>query len=194
MIAAYLAGKLIFRLRDVLLLIAVSGFVAVLLNPLVVCLQRWRVPRRGCAVAVVTLWAVLVFTGLAVAFGYPLANAVTHHATRCRLTSTRQNAARARSATWRASTTWPRGCRTTRPSCSSIGRGLGRPALTLGKGALSLLLSLTTIFVLVVLLLLEDQCASGILAATCRQAAPSAFPVWRTRSIGRSPDTCSVTA
>src|SRR5579859_2652884 len=67
-VAAYLAGKLLYRLRDVLLLITVSGFVALLLNPLVVFLQKWKVRRRGFAVAIVTLWAVLVFAGLAVAF------------------------------------------------------------------------------------------------------------------------------
>src|ERR1022692_2576704 len=75
---AYFAGKLIYRLRDVLLLILVAGFVAVILNPLVVKLQRWRIKRRGLAVAVVTLWAVLVFAGLAAAFGYPLTNGITH--------------------------------------------------------------------------------------------------------------------
>ena len=69
---AYLLGKLIFRLRDVLLLIVVAGFIAVILNPLVVALQRWRIPRRGWAVAVVTLWGLLVFVGLTVAFGFPL--------------------------------------------------------------------------------------------------------------------------
>src|SRR5215468_239901 len=66
----------------VLLLMAVSGFVALLLNPLVVYLQRWKVPRRGFAVAIVTFWAVLVFVGLAIAFGYPLVNAITHLADR----------------------------------------------------------------------------------------------------------------
>src|ERR1700730_18021179 len=71
-VAAYMAGKLLYRLRDVLLLMAVSGFIALLLNPLVVSLQRWKVRRRGTAVAIVTLWAVLVFAGLAFAFGYPL--------------------------------------------------------------------------------------------------------------------------
>src|SRR5579863_7423182 len=81
-VAAYLAGKLLYRLRDVLLLMAVSGFLALLLNPLVVYLQRWKVHRRGGAVAIVTFWAVLVFAGLAVAFGYPLVNGVTHLADR----------------------------------------------------------------------------------------------------------------
>ena len=58
----------------------VGGFIALVLNPLVVALQRWRVPRRGLAVTIVTLWAALLFAGLAVAFGYPLVNSITHFA------------------------------------------------------------------------------------------------------------------
>jgi len=75
---AYLAGKLLYRLRDVILLMVVGGFIALILNPLVVYLQRWRIRRRGWAVAVVAIWAALVFAGLVVAFGYPLAHGLTH--------------------------------------------------------------------------------------------------------------------
>src|SRR5690348_11916651 len=39
----YLAGKLAYRIRDVLLMLMVAGFIAVILNPLVVALQRWRI-------------------------------------------------------------------------------------------------------------------------------------------------------
>ena len=49
-----------------------------ILNPAVVALQRWKIKRRGWAVAVVTLWALMVFVGLAIAFGYPLANGISH--------------------------------------------------------------------------------------------------------------------
>ncbi len=55
----------------------VAGFVAMLLNPVVAKAQR-RVPRRGLAVMIVTLWAALVFIGLAAAFGVPLVNGITH--------------------------------------------------------------------------------------------------------------------
>jgi predicted PurR-regulated permease PerM len=41
------------------------------------------------------------------------------------------------------------------PKLTSLGQGLAKPALTLGKGAISLVIALLTIFVLVVLLLLE---------------------------------------
>jgi predicted PurR-regulated permease PerM len=64
----YLAGKLAYRIRDVLLMIAVAGFVCLILNPLVVALQRWGIRHRGWAVAIVATWTVAVFIGLLAAF------------------------------------------------------------------------------------------------------------------------------
>jgi predicted PurR-regulated permease PerM len=152
---AFMAAKLFYRLRDVILLIVVAGFVAVILNPLVVALQRWRIPRRGWAVAVVTLWSLLVFIGLAVAFGYPLANGITHLAHG--LPSYVDAAQHGRG--WIGHLVrryhiqaW---VRNNTPRIVNFGQGLAKPALSLGKGALSLLISLFTIFVLVLLLLLE---------------------------------------
>ena len=81
-VLTYLAGKLAYRIRDVLLMIAVAGFVSVILNPLVVALQRWGIRRRGWAVALVATWTVAVFIGLLAAFGYPLAHGVTHFSQR----------------------------------------------------------------------------------------------------------------
>ena len=72
----YLAGKLMYLLRDIVLLMLVAGFTAMLLNPAVAKVQQ-RIPRRGLAVMIVTLWAALVFIGLAVAFGVPLVNGIT---------------------------------------------------------------------------------------------------------------------
>src|SRR5215469_17202256 len=80
-VATYLAGKLIYRLRDIVLLMLVAGFTAMLLNPAVAKVQQ-RIPRRGLAVTIVTLCAVLVFIGLAAAFGVPLVNGTTHLAHR----------------------------------------------------------------------------------------------------------------
>ena len=80
LVVVYLLAKLLYRLRDVVLLMLVGGFIALVLNPLVVALQHWKAPRRGVAVGIVTLWAVLFFAGLAVAFGYPLVNSITHFA------------------------------------------------------------------------------------------------------------------
>ena len=115
--ATYLVGKLLYRLRDIVLLIIVAGFVALLLNPIVVLLQR-RVPRRGYAVAIVTLAALVVIAVLAYGFGNPLVNGITDLAGGCPATSPARSTARAGSATSRPSTTSRLGCRRTRPSWS----------------------------------------------------------------------------
>jgi predicted PurR-regulated permease PerM len=164
-VVTYMAGKLLYRLRDVVLLMAVSGFVALLLNPLVVGLQRWRVPRRGFAVAIVTFWAVLVFVGLAIAFGYPLINSATHLADR--LPSYVDQAQHPHG--WIGQLirkyhvqTW---VQHNSAKIASFAQSLGKPALALGKGAFSLLIALGTIFFLVLLLLLEGpKMRSWILA------------------------------
>ncbi len=154
-IVVYMAGKLIYRLRDILLLMIVAGFVAVLLNPLVLAVQRWGVRRRGLAVAIVTLWGLLVFAGLAIAFGYPLANGISHLADDLpSYVSQVQHGKgwlghlvrRYHVQAWVQSNA---------PKLTSLGQGLAKPALTLGKGAISLVIALLTIFVLVLLLLLE---------------------------------------
>jgi predicted PurR-regulated permease PerM len=151
----YLAGKAIYRLREIILLIVMAGFLALLLNPLVVILQRWRIRRRGYAVAVVICWGILIFLGLAVAFGYPLVNGLTHLATS--LPSYVDAAEHGRG--WIGHLvrqyhiqTW---VQDNAPKLASLGQSLAKPALTLGKGAVTLVVALFTIVVLVLLLLLE---------------------------------------
>ena len=151
----YLSGTLIYRLRDVVLLMLVAGFVALILNPLVLVLQRYVVKRRGYAVAIVTLLALLVFLGLAVAFGYPLVNAITHLADR--LPSYVKSAQSGKG--WIGHLVrkyhvqqW---VTTNAPKLVTYAQNLSKPALSIGKGALSLLIQLATIFILVLLLLLE---------------------------------------
>ncbi|MGH3196421.1 MAG: AI-2E family transporter [Streptosporangiaceae bacterium] len=153
--ATYLAGKLIYRLRDIVLLMLVAGFVALLLNPIVVLLQRRLFPRRGVAVAIVTILAALVFGGLAVAFGYPLVNGITHLADE--LPTYVANAQHGRGWIGHLVTkyhiqTW---VQRNAPKLVSYAQSLSKPALTIGKGALSLVIELATIFILVLLLLLE---------------------------------------
>jgi predicted PurR-regulated permease PerM len=154
-VAVYLLAKVVYRLRDVLLLIIVAAFIAVILNPLVVGLQRWKIQRRGWAVAVVTLWGLVVFAGLAFAFGYPLANGINHLA--LKLPGYVAAATHGRGWIGHLVTkyhvqTW---VNKNAPKLVSFGEGLAKPALSLGKGALALLLELFTIFILVLLLLLE---------------------------------------
>jgi len=151
----YLSGKLIYRLRDVVLLLLVAGFVALILNPLVLVLQRYVVRRRGFAVTLVTVVALLVFLGLAVAFGYPLVNAITNlaHELPSYVASAQSGKGwlghlvqRYHVQQWVTQNA---------PKLVTFGQDLSKPALAFGKGAVSLLIELTTIFILVLLLLLE---------------------------------------
>ena len=153
--ATYLAGKLIYRIRDILLLILVAGFVALLLNPIVNLLQRRLFPRRGVAVSIVTLLALLVLIGLAWVFGSPLVNGTTHLADQ--LPTYVANAQHGKGWIGHLVTryhiqSWVQ--RNT-PKLITYAQSLSKPALTIGAGALSLLIELATIFILVLLLLLE---------------------------------------
>jgi predicted PurR-regulated permease PerM len=154
-VAVYVAAKLLYRLREVMLLVVMASFIAVLLNPLVVALQRWRIKRRGLAVTVVIVWGVIVFVGLAAAFGYPLVNGITHlaHDLPSYVTSVENGkgwlghlVSKYHIQQWVTQNV---------PKLVNLGQGLAKPALSLGKGAFSLLIALLTIFVLVLLLLLE---------------------------------------
>ena len=151
----YLAGKLIYRLRDVVLIMLVAGFVALLLNPLVLILQRYVCKRRGLAVTVVTLVAVLMFLGLAVIFGYPLVNAVTNLADR--LPAYVASAQSGRGWIGHLATKYhvQQWVAHNAPKLVTYAQDLSKPALSFGKGALSLIIELFTIFVLVLILLLE---------------------------------------
>lgn len=154
-VATYLAGKLIYRLRDEILLMVVAGFIALILNPVVLALQRHHIRRRGLAVAVVTLLTLVVFAGLALAFGYPLANGITNLAHD--LPSYVNSAEHGRGAIGHLVRRYhvQKWVQDNAPKLVDFGQGLAKPALSVGKGALTLVIALTTIFVLVLLLLLE---------------------------------------
>ena len=153
--ATYLAALVVVHLRDILLLIVVAGFVALLLNPIVVGLRRVGVRRRGVSVAIVALLGLLAFVGLAAVFGYPLANGITHLADA--LPGYVRDAEHGRGELGQLVRRYhvQAWVQKNAPKLINLGQGLAKPALTVGKGAFSLLLELLTIFVLVVLLLLE---------------------------------------
>jgi predicted PurR-regulated permease PerM len=163
-VGVYLAGKVVDRLRGVILLLVVAGFVALLLNPLVGTLQR-LVRSRGVAVAVVTLLAVLAFAGLALAFGYPLVNGITHLTDD--LPAYVSKAEHGQGWIGHLVTRYhvQKWVVQNAPKLASYGKDLANPVLTVGKGALGLVIELLTIFVLVVLLLVEGpKIRSGLLA------------------------------
>jgi predicted PurR-regulated permease PerM len=168
-VVVYLAGQLLYRLRDVVLLIVVGSFVALVLNPQVVALQRWTIRRRSTAVAIVTIWSLLIFTGLAFAFGYPLVNSLTHfsHALPAYVNQAQRGrgwighlARKYHVETW---------VQKNSPKIISFAESLGRPALSLGKGAFTILAELAATFAFVILLLVE---APKIRAGLLRNMAP----------------------
>lgn len=156
-VAVYLLGRLIYTLREVLLLVVVAGFIALLLNPIVVALQRRVLRRRGPAVAVTVALAVVVFAALAAAFGYPLVNAITNLASH--LPTYVRQAEHGKGWIGHLVKRYhvQRWVRQNAPKLSSFAKSLSKPALTLGKGALTLVVALFAIFMLVVLLLLEGS-------------------------------------
>jgi predicted PurR-regulated permease PerM len=132
--ATYLVGILIYRLRGILLLILVAGFIALLLNPIVNVVQRRLFPRRGIAVAIVTILASLVFAGLAVAFGYPLVNGITHLADK--LPTYIANAQHGRGWIGHLVTRYhiQDWVQRNTPKLVSYAQSLSKPALTIGAG------------------------------------------------------------
>jgi predicted PurR-regulated permease PerM len=170
--AFYLAGKLIYRLRDVILLVVVAGFLALILNPVVTVVQRYVVRRRGFAVTMVALLMVVVFLGLLVAFGYPLVNAVTHLADN--LPTYVANAEQGKGWLGKLITHYhvQQWVQQNASKLVTFGQDISKPALAVGKGALTLLVELLTIFILVLLLLLEGpRLRRGVLSLlSARQA------------------------
>jgi len=157
-VVVYLAGKLIYKLREILLLMVVAGFIALLLNPAVVGLRRLGIKRRGSAVAIVTVLAVVAFGGLAFAFGYPLVNGLTHLAEN--LPKYVDQAEHGKGPIGHLVSKyhvkhWVQ--TNLAPKLASFAKNLSKPALSLGKGAVTLIIALITIFVLVLLLLLEGH-------------------------------------
>jgi predicted PurR-regulated permease PerM len=163
-VVTLMAGKIAYKLREVLLLMAVAGFIALLLNPLVVWLQRLGVPRRGFAVAIVTALAVLVFAGLAYSFGAPLANGLTHLISK--LPSYVKSAEHGKG--WIGHLVkkyhvqhW---VQQNLPKLQAYAKNLSKPALKIGTGALTVGFAVFVVFILVLLLLLEgNKLRNGVL-------------------------------
>lgn len=164
---AFVGAVIVYRLRQLILLLAVAGFVALLLNPLVAIGQRAgarlarRCPwlglaaRRGTSVGLVTVAALVVFIGLLTAFGYPMVHAVTHFVTH--LNGYVTAAEHGRGAVGRLVrryhvASW---VRRNAPKLESYAKSLAHPALSIGKGAVSLVVAVAALFMLVLLLLLE---------------------------------------
>lgn len=175
-VAVYLAGKVLYRLRDIALVMVVSAFIALLLDPLVLAIQRWGLRRRGFAVAVVTIVAIFFFGGLGFAFGDPLVHALTHfaHALPAYVKQAEEGhgwighlARRFHIESW---------VQKNSPKLVSFAESLSKPLISAGRGAISVIGSLIVMFVLVLLLLLE---APKMRKAFLSTRSPEAAIWWR---------------
>ncbi len=154
-VLVYFAGKLLYRLRDILLLMVVGGFIALLLNPIVDWLEHHRISRRGYAVTIVALGSVVIFLALAFAFGDPLVNGLTHLAHT--LPAYVRKAQHGKG--WLGKIlrryhveNW---IHKNSAKLVTLARNLSKPALALGKGAVTALFALVTMFAFTMILLLE---------------------------------------
>jgi predicted PurR-regulated permease PerM len=154
-VVVYMTGKLLYRLRDILLLMVLGGFIALLLNPMVDGLERWKIKRRGYAVAIVALGTLVVFSALAFAFGDPLVNSLTHLSHT--LPSYVNRAQHGKG--WLGKLlrryhveNW---IHKNSSKLVSLAKSLSNPALALGRGAITALFALVTLFAFVMILLLE---------------------------------------
>lgn len=153
-VGTYVALKLVVHLKTVLLLLVVAAFLAVILDPAVVLLQR-RGLRRGPAVGIVFVLGFLVFGGLTTAFGYPLVNAIAHFTTR--LQSLTQQAEHGKG--WLGHLVrryhLQQKVNEYAPKLSQAAQKLAKPALNLGKAAVTAVGELVTIVMLTLFMLLE---------------------------------------
>jgi predicted PurR-regulated permease PerM len=168
-IATWVLYRLIGRLREVILWILISAFIALVLNPSVVFLQRHRF-RRGSAVGLVFVAAALSFAGLLALFGYPLVNSLTHVAERLPTMVDQVQKGHG----WLAHTlqrlhllTW---VQKNAPRLKTAAQSLGKPALSVGtnlaSAVFSTILALSTIAFLSLFMLLEaPQLRRGFLGA-----------------------------
>lgn len=171
-VAVYATGKLLYRLRDILLLMLVGSFIALLLNPMVDGLIRWKIRRRGYAVAIVALGTLVVFGALAFAFGDPLVNSLTHLANT--LPSYVSKAEHGKGWLGKILTRYHVEHWISKNSSKlvSVAKNLSKPALALGKGAITALFALVTMFAFVMILLLEaTKIREGIIAILAPQHA-----------------------
>ena len=145
---------LIWVLRTIVLYVLVATFIAVMLSPAVGALQR-RGLRRGTASGVVFLAGICAFAGLAFLFGVPLTNAVLHFAHRA--PELVKQAEHGRGAIGRLINRFhlQHWVQKNAPKLSTFAASVSKPALSVGAGVASTIVSLLVIGVLSLYELLE---------------------------------------
>ncbi len=174
-VGVYAIGQLLFHLKGILLTLVVGSFVAMLLNPIVHWLMRHGLRRRGYAVSVVMVVALVAFAGLAVAFGYPLVNGLTNLA----------NALPGYVRQAEAGHGWlghlfrqyhvQHWITHNTDKLTNFAKSLSRPALALGRGAITTTFMLVTMFFYIVLVLVEaPKLHTGFMALLSERNRPRA--------------------
>jgi predicted PurR-regulated permease PerM len=154
--AAYLGALLVYRLRTEFLLFLVAGFIALLLNPVVEFVRnRTFVRSRGSAVIVVTVFTLVCFIGVLALFTIPMVDATNSLIDK--LPSYIASARTGKGWIGHLLTRYhvQRWVSANTPKLLAYAQDLSQPLLNFGKGAVSLVIELATIFVLVLLLLWE---------------------------------------
>jgi len=190
-VGVFLLGQLAYRLRTVLLLVLIASFLALILNPLVLLLQKIGLRRRGLAVTVVVLVGALCFLGFAAAFGYPMTNGVSNLSRQ--IPGYVADAENGRGVIGRLVQHFhlQQWVSTNAPKLHDLGTSLAKPALAVGKGAVTLIAEMLAVFTLVALLLLEGPRMRAWLLATMSREQAEWWVASGARSGGRSSDTSS---
>lgn len=162
--ATYLLGTVVYHLRNVLLLIFVAGFVALVLDPFVVQLQDWGLRRRGLSVGIVVFIGAALFMTLAAAFGYPLSNGLAHLSRQLPTYVSEAKQGKGVIGNLVRQLHLQKWINDNSPKLQQLGSNLAKPAFTVGKGAAVVIGQLLAVLTLVVLLLLEGpRLSAGLL-------------------------------
>jgi predicted PurR-regulated permease PerM len=175
LVTVALLAWLVYELRQLLILIFLAGFAALLLNPLVLYVQRYWLRRRGAAIALVVFLALFAFSGFVVLVGHPLVAAVTGLSSQ--LPSFANNTEHGKNWIGQLATRYhlQAWVAENAPKLVTYVRALARPALSLGAGTVSLALSVATFFGLIILMILEGpKLRRGILSLMSPESAAEA--------------------
>jgi predicted PurR-regulated permease PerM len=133
----------------------IAAFLALILNPLVVLLQRRAGMKRGYAVAIVTALGVLAFAGLAFLFGVPLVTALTNLISKLPGYVTKAQQGKGWIGHELAHLHLQAWLKKNEPKLTGYAKNLSGPVLRFGKATFSAVLDFLIIFILVILLMLE---------------------------------------
>jgi predicted PurR-regulated permease PerM len=162
---------LVMKLREVILLVVIASFIAIILEPAVGMIER-RGARRGLAAGIVFSAGLLCFGGLAFLFGYPLVRGLTHFAEALPRIVNQAAHGKGRIGRLIARYHLQAKVKAYEPKLVAEARNLSRPALSLGKATVSAVVAGATVVVLTLLVMLEaPRIAGGIMRSLSPERA-----------------------